>query len=152
MYTYSMEREQKNEVIIDIANIEKLEEHKWGSTCINGDYYVMTTIDGKKVYLNHFLYNQKVPRGKLLIYKNKNTLDNREKNLIVAGREYIQQNMKLSKANTSGIKGVRYVPRERKWEARLYHRGKVYASMHRTKFNAAKARKKMEEEIWRKGK
>ena len=50
---------------------------------------------------------------------NNNTLDNNVNNLRWATRSENQHNQKLSKANTSGVKGVSYNKSKKKWVAQI---------------------------------
>lgn len=92
----------------------------------NGDYYAYVSIvrDGKSttIPLHRFLF---FPDGSRLTVDHKmtgKTLDCRRNNLRVA--DYSQQNANrgLSRANTSGFKGVSFAPRmKNKWKASIGH-------------------------------
>ncbi len=56
---------------------------------------------------------------------NGNGLDNRRENLRICSTRQNAWNARLSKANTSGVKGVCWAAREGKWLARVYDNRKV---------------------------
>ncbi len=57
------------------------------------------------------------PVGKQVDHINHNGLDNRKENLRLATPAQNQANQKLSKANTSGFKGVSFDKKKKKWAA-----------------------------------
>lgn len=130
MIVYSADGKEKNTVIIDIEDIEKIRKHRWSSNCVEGNYYISTKVRDKKkkfhvIYLNQLVHG-KAKKGYLLAYKNKNTLDNRQENIIETTRKTLQQNTKTFKNNTSGVKGVSWNSRDKKWVATIHTKGKTH--------------------------
>lgn len=71
---------------------------------------------------------------------NGDTMDNRRCNLRLATPRQNQQNRGMSPLNTSGIKGVRFDARRRKWFARIRVEGRItFLGYHETKERAAEA-------------
>jgi hypothetical protein len=72
---------------------------------------------------------------------NGNGLDNRLANLRSVPQSVNTKNMRLSKRNKSGVIGVAWIPRLKKWEAKLSSGGKfVYLGLHSKKEDAIAAR------------
>jgi hypothetical protein len=120
---YDNKRKEKNKVIIDIEDIEKVKIYKWASDYIAGNYYVSTKINHnnnmKMIYLNQHLYGS-IGKNECITYYNSNTLDNRKSNLKKVSRAILQQNTKIYKNNTSGVKGVSWCSRDNKWIANIF--------------------------------
>jgi hypothetical protein len=71
----------------------------------------------KREQLHRFLTGAKP--AELIDHRNRKTLDCRRSNLRRATRQQNGANSKLSKANSSGFKGVSWVARTGKWSARI---------------------------------
>ena len=65
-----------------------------------------------------------IPNDIVIDHINRNGLDNQKINLRFATRSQNQANSRLPKNNTSGIKGVCWHKRDRKWVARVAFRGR----------------------------
>ena len=89
------------------------------------------------------------PEGKPFVdHINNNTLDNRTENLRWATPTQNNFNSKISKNNTSGVKGVSYHKRDNKWIARIKINGKqTHLGSFDNKEDAIKARLKKSIEI-----
>jgi len=89
------------------------------------------------------------PEGKPFVdHINNNTLDNRTENLRWATPTQNNFNSKISKNNTSGVKGVSYHKRDNKWIARIKINGKqTHLGSFENKEEAIKARLKKSIEI-----
>ena len=128
---YDIKGEQKNKAMIDIYEIENILVHRWSSNYTDGNYYVSTKImredkSFQMIYLHQFVYGKIKNDNNVLTFKNKNTLDCRKENIIEVDRYILQQNTKLFKNNKSGVKGVSWASREKKWLATIYRKGKLY--------------------------
>lgn len=83
----------------------------------------------QKIYLAHRLAFFYVTGGwpeNEIDHKNGNGLDNRWQNLRPATRQQNGQNQRLSRSNTTGLKGVTWVKRRRVYAAGLKHNKKYY--------------------------
>jgi hypothetical protein len=87
---------------------------------LNQRGYIKTGIN-KKIYSNHrlifMMFNGFLP--KLLDHIDGNKLNNRIENLREATNGENKQNSKLNKNSSSGVKGVHWNSREKKWQVRV---------------------------------
>lgn len=134
------------ETLVDTADLSRLLacEISWhvdggGSKA----FYVRGNIkeDGKyrTVRLHRWLLN---PASHLVVdHINNNPLDNRKENLRIVTQAENNQNLKGAKKNSkSGIRGVRWHKKDRKWEARATLHGKLKTiGMFNSKEEAASA-------------
>lgn len=77
----------------------------------------------KKVSLHRFIMNE--PVGMDVDHINGNSLDNRRSNLRACTHAQNMQNMKLSKSNKSGYRGVYWDKQCGKWRSRFSANGKM---------------------------
>ena len=86
--------------------------------------YIRISIDRVFYYAHHlaWLYVYGV-LPKILDHINLNPSDNRIENLRIASMRENQANRGLSKNNTSGVKGVRWESRRKKWVAKFGRHG-----------------------------
>lgn len=94
--------------------------------------YLNTKINGK-CYLNHrlifLMHYGYLPE--MLDHKDTNTLNNRIENLREATRSQNNRNVKLRKDNTSGIKGVSWFKKSKKWLAQVtINKKQVYLGLY----------------------
>jgi len=93
----------------------------------NGGGYLQTRYK-KGFYLcsrlAYYIYYGVDPLEKQVDHINGNSLDNRIKNLRLATVRQNSFNQSLSKRNTSGVTGVRWVKRDKKWVAYIRFNGK----------------------------
>lgn len=115
---------------------------KW-SFCDNGTGYAVACIDGKKQYLHHLILGKK--NGFVIDHINGNKLDNRVSNLRHISQRQNTLNRRLNKNNSSGIRGVIYDSRIKKWCARISTFGKsIHLGSFAIKEDAIKIRKQAE--------
>ena len=93
----------KNIMICDLEDWERWKAYCWIENISNG--YAETTINGKKQKYHYHLLENK--NGYVRDHINRNKLDNRSENLRYATKHANSLNTKISKANKSGVKGVR---------------------------------------------
>lgn len=115
----------KGTVIVDAENTEKCKQHKWFIRMRNGKSMgAAGHVDGKRsLRMHHFLFGSP-PDGMEYDHINRNPLDNRKSNLRLCTTEQNQWNRGLTKANTSGIKGVRKEVNN-KWSSKIWHKRKM---------------------------
>lgn len=106
------------EALIDLEDYDRACLHKWTAVYIHDRWYVESKINGQKTYLHRFLMN--AVKGEEIDHINNDGLDNRRSiNLRRASHAANQANQKISKANTSGYKGVGWKTDKCKWRAKI---------------------------------
>lgn len=131
---------QNKIVLIDNEDFELVVQYKW---YYNNNGYAVTSINNKKIYMHRLILNIR-DTNILVDHKNRNGIDNRKKNLRIATKSENVINSKLPKNNTSGYKGVSYVPhtsdgykRKKPWAVHITKDKKRYfLGYHSTKENA----------------
>ena len=111
--------------------------------------YLKCGIDNKEYLLHRLavLYmTGETPKGQV-DHINHNGLDNSWNNLRVVLPKLNQQNMSISKANSSGITGVSFDKNRNKWIAQIYTNGKTYLKRFTTKFGAIRQRLRWNQEF-----
>ena len=107
-------------VIIDSEDLDKVINIAWYD---NGTSYFSATIDRKtKQYLHRYL--MKNPIKKSIDHIDGNKLNNKKINLRICEPAENSWNMKITKRNTSGYKGVCWVKKSKKWKAAFMKNGK----------------------------
>lgn len=135
----------KNIMLCDAYDWEKQKKHCWLENISNG--YAETTINGKKQKYHYHILQKK--NGYITDHINRNKLDNRMCNLRYASKHANSINTKLSKANKSGIKGVRQI-KNGKWHAYICINGKTLHLGFFDNLNDAIISRKNAEEIYHK--
>jgi hypothetical protein len=108
--------------LIDALDLPRLEGRKWRAYRGTHTWYV--TSNG--IYLHRFLMD--APDGVEVDHINGNGLDNRRSvNLRLATHQQNLANQGLSRANTSGYRGVIWLKKEHRWRAQLKCAGKFQA-------------------------
>jgi hypothetical protein len=115
---------QGKNAIVDAADFEWLNQWNWNA-CWNGNiknWYARRTLrfHGPHVYMHAQI------AGENSDHINRDTLDNRRRNLRKATASQNQCNHRKRSDNTSGFIGVVWDKRERKWSARIGARGKTH--------------------------
>jgi len=138
-------RELHNGVIREIGN--KIGGH--------GRSYLKFELNNQRYY-NHIyiwvLFKGDIPKGMVIDHINNDSFDNRIENLrcVTRSENLRNKNNKLSKNNTSGIKGVHLHKNRGKvtgWTAQITYRGKcIYIGHFSKKEDAIRARKLLEKE------
>ena len=117
--------------------------------CLNATGYLYTRINRKR-YRNHrlifLMYYGYLPQ--FLDHIDGNKINNRIENLRPATISENNRNAKIGKNNTSGVKGVYWYARDKKWKAQLMINRKVkYLGYFKTIEEAEEAVKKAREEL-----
>jgi hypothetical protein len=103
-------------VYFDLNDAEKVLQYCWLKDC---EGYPSATIEGKRIRLYVFL------GLKWHDHKNRNKLDNRRKNLRPCNYNQNDMNKGLRRDNTSGVIGVYWFDRNKKWKAQINIDGKT---------------------------
>lgn len=116
-------------VMVDLEDFKRLPEYNYYILKKTGR--VQRGIYSKKLHKNtgtkglaHDVL--KVPSSKVIIFLNGNKLDCRRKNLKVIDKSKKTYRHKLSKANTTGYRGVSFDENNKKFVASIRHKGKKY--------------------------
>jgi hypothetical protein len=133
---------------IDGEDFERISAHKWSVYEFGaGMFYATTSVNSRTVYMHRFLMD--APSGIEVDHKDGDGLNNRrQSNLRLATHMQNLANQHLSRANTSGYRGV-VRTRCGKWHAQIKHRGKhISCGNYETREDAAAARIQKEQEIF----
>lgn len=131
----------KNIMICDLEDWERWKVYCWVENISNG--YAETTINGKKQKYHYHLLENK--NGYVRDHINRNKLDNRSENLRYATKHANSLNTKISKANKSGVKGVREM-KDGRWHSYIFFKRKcIHLGIFEQKEEAINARKIAEE-------
>ena len=104
---------QGKHTIIDDIDFIKLSNKKWYFS--HG--YAMRDSSNGRIYMHRLINNTKI--GLDTDHINRNTLDNRRKNLRSVTRSQNQINRATQKNNTSGYKGITWNKKRKKWQAQI---------------------------------
>ena len=105
---------------IDNDDIERIKTLTWRYS--KDSYAVSNRSSGRTIAMHRFLIN--APKGMLVDHIDGNPLNNRKSNLRLATAVQNQYNRWISKANTSGFRGVSKDKRTGKWRASIRIDGK----------------------------
>jgi hypothetical protein len=117
--------------------------------CANGEGYLTVGINYKRYLVHRIIWamhdNDPVA---IIDHINSDKLDNRIENLRAADDIINTRNAKLRCDSTSGIKGVSWNKRERKWAGQVWHLGKLYRTkMFKDKNECAAKVRELREEL-----
>jgi hypothetical protein len=97
--------------------------------CLNQKGYLIVSINAKKYGVHCLIWLMHGnPPVKMLDHINGDRADNRIENLRAADSARNQYNSKLNVRNTSGIKGVSWNAREKKWSGQVWFQRKIYSA------------------------
>jgi len=122
------------DVLIDDEDYERLKEFKYNvyrhKVIEQGLYYFYRNIyiNGKKTTtkLHRDIMRCTVGDGLEVDHRYGDTLDNRKENLRFSTHAENMRNQKTPKNNTSGVKGVGWYKRTKKWRARIWINGRQH--------------------------
>ncbi len=115
---------------IDLEDVARCQMYKW-RMC--GNDYPFAKINDRKVYLQNFILGTEATVDHI----NHDIYDCRKENLREVNKSENMMNSKISKRNTSGVKGVSFDKRDNKWMAHIYLNGKFYNLGRYSDFNVA---------------
>ena len=107
-------------VIVDDEDMGELSRFKWRAIkpSRSSPWYAVTKVNGNLLYMHRFLL--KAQEGQLCDHRNGNGLDNRKFNLRLCNAQQSAWNIKKkSNGTTSKHKGVGWVKRDHKFQARI---------------------------------
>jgi len=120
---------------------------KMGELCgsIISSGYRSIYIDGRRIQYHHVIFYAKhgyLPKkGRTIDHKDRVKLNNRADNLEDVTLAQNSENSNISKANTSGFKGVHFLKKNNKWTAHIHRLGKTHhLGSYDTKEGAIEAR------------
>lgn len=105
---------------VDDQDFDFLSQWKWQ---YNGGYAIHSSRTNR---LSMHLLLLQAPEGKEIDHINRDKLDNRRSNLRIVTRNENQWNRGLSRNNRSGIKGVSFIQKCKKWYASIWYESKCY--------------------------
>lgn len=114
------------EAVIDAEDVPLVEGWCWRASIEDGIVYAKRThnVNGKRINVRMHRLLMGSPQGLEIDHRDGNGLNNRRSNLRVATSSQNKQNQGIRADNTSGFKGVTWVKRDRKWQARIEVGGK----------------------------
>ncbi len=138
---FDINQNEKGRALIDIEDVDLVKEYKWS---IDGNGAVANGSVGK---LHRFVLKAK-DANKEVDHWNRNPLDCRKYNLREITHSLNIHNSKMWKHNTSGVTGVYWLKKRKKWKVIIYINCKAIFLGHYTDINdAAIARKNAEERL-----
>ena len=132
------------EMLCDPEDWEKLRQYCWGIKDKSG--YARARVEGQTKQF-HTMVMPQSSRGVYVDHINGNVLDNRKKNLRYATPKQSVRNTGIREDNTSGVKGVSYNKRAKKYEAYIHDGKKISLGLYDTLDEARQARIKKEKEL-----
>lgn len=134
--TFLIKLHDGQSAIVDEADRHIVSSRKWYAMKSGDKLYAafVENVNGKSktTYMHRLI--QGAGEGQCVDHKNGNSLDNRRSNLRIATESQNMQNVGITKANTSGYKGVHWHSAASKWHARIRVDGK---RLHLGLFDAA---------------
>ena len=107
--------------VIDLEDVEKVSGRSWCilSACLS---YAVTKVRGRRLYLHRFLLD--APKGMEVDHIDGDPANNRRSNLRLCTRAENGRNVRRRVDNSSGLKGVCWHKRVRRWRAQIRINGK----------------------------
>ena len=127
------------QLLVDKKYVPLLKKHHWFWNKYNGRGYAGTKFKRKTLLLHRFIIKD-IPHGFIVDHVNRNSRDNRRCNLRICTHAENMRNHVISRRNTSGITGVRWVKRCRKWDAYWVEEGKLRRQLFYKKLDAVNCR------------
>ena len=131
---------KNEEFIIDKDDYEKIKDHTWS---LDGNGYARTGFDNSQIKLHRYVTD--APDDMEIDHKDGNILNNRKSNLRICTRQENAMNLKLSKNNTSGHKGVYFDKTCNQWFSVInYKKTRINLGFYKSQIDAIKARQDAE--------
>ncbi len=145
----TIELTQGQFAIVDDEDYKGLNKYKWRAQYIKstGSFYAVRTDCSEKkqekIYMHRQIMN--TPKGMHTDHKSHNTLNNRKHNLRVCTSSQNFMNSKTYFNNHSGITGVSWHKRDKRWQAMItINKKQIHLGYFKNKQEAIKVRKKAE--------
>lgn len=139
-------------VLVDDEDYERMLKDFGNTTwCLsksrNNTLYVQKRVNKKIIFLHRYIMN--CPKGMYVDHINHNTLDNRKENLRITTNANNLRNGNIRKNNTSGVNGVYYDKKRKKYVAGIkVDYKKVHLGYFKKLEDAIKIRKEAEKLYW----
>ena len=138
---------QGREAIIDAADVPLVRDMHWRVQKSNHTAYAKATPASRKSVLLHRLLIGALP-GQIVDHANGDGLDNRRANIRLATYAENLRNCRRPLTNRSGVKGVHWASRNKKWMAQIKKDGKsTYLGLYSSKEEAGAAYAKASAEL-----
>ena len=131
-----------NEFYFDLEDYEKIKIFRWYEEKRDG--YISTVSDNQHIKLHQFVSNN----VKYLDHENRNKRDNRKSNLRQSDKSRNEMNKSTSSRNKSGVVGVSFSNRNKKWIAQIKKSNDHRAKYFKDKEEAIKQRLFWEKEMF----
>jgi hypothetical protein len=111
---------------VDAADYPRVVVHRWYTNRVAGREFVFSDFGGRQVSLTHFVLG--LPKGKRVLFRDKNPLNCRKANLVVATQQQITFNQRAQRraGKSSRYKGVNRVRGTRRYAAYVDRDGNRY--------------------------
>lgn len=110
--------------LIDKEDYDAVKDRCWHKSTIGYAVSNPNKLGNKQTRMHRLIYSP--PAESLVDHINGDKLDNRKANLRICNKSQNGCNTSLSKANTSGVKGVWFDKARKKWVAEMMHQGVKY--------------------------
>ena len=149
-----IELTQGKYALVDDANYDWLNQHKWCAHKVRNIYYAVRNIainqKIKRILMHREIVKNQLKENEEVHHANGNGLDNREKNLMVVTKS--QHRMTRGKQKTkasSKYKGVYWNKQHKKWVVQIRsNRKRIYLEYFNNEIDAAKAYDKKVEKLF----
>lgn len=113
---------QGKHAIVDAGDFEKLMGYTWCAHKKKNGFWAVTRFSGSSTPVGMHRILMDCPSGFEVDHIDGDGLNNRRRNLRVCSHAENMKNIRLSKTNTSGFKGVSLYRGRRKWAAKISHK------------------------------
>lgn len=124
--------------LVDDVDYEDVSKHKWFAVFDGSNWYAARKLNGNQVRLHNYLMEP--PRGVQIDHRDGDGLNCQRRNMRISTHRQNMQNMKRSRSNKSGFKGVSWRANLSKWIAQARYKGEVkYLGLFKNVEDAARA-------------
>lgn len=111
---------------VDNKHYELLSSFKWSAVKKGNIYYAVRGVKKNDKWVSVYMHHIVLPRAesKIVDHIDMNGLNNQRKNLRLCTKSENQRNTLKHKDNTSGMKGVHWNNRDKKWSSDIMVNGK----------------------------